>query len=77
LVDLGLLFFIGGSFLQELETFTWDAPRQEPLLQFLTISGTSPVNLAGTASTAIQGVINSLFASASASLVGGLIPLPG
>lgn len=42
----------------------------------LSLSGCS-VNLAGTASTAIQGVINSLFASASASLVGGLIPLPG
>ncbi len=42
----------------------------------LSLSGCS-VNLAGTASTAIQGVINSLFASVSASLVGGLIPLPG
>ncbi len=35
------------------------------------------VNLAGTASTAIQGVINSLFANVSASLVGGFVPLPG
>ena len=42
----------------------------------LILSGCS-VNLAGTASTAIQGVINSLFANVSASLVGGLVPLPG
>ena len=35
------------------------------------------VNLAGTASTAIQGVINTLFASVTANLVNGFIPLPG
>ena len=42
----------------------------------LSLSGCS-VDLAGTASTAIQGVINAMFANVSASLVGGLIPLPG
>lgn len=42
----------------------------------LSLSGCN-VNLAGTASTAIQGVINTLFANVSASLVGGFIPLPG
>ncbi len=42
----------------------------------LSLSGCS-VNLAGTASTAIQGVINAMFANVSASLVGGFVPLPG
>ena len=42
----------------------------------LILSGCS-VDLAGTASGAIQGVINAMFANVSASLVGGLIPLPG
>ncbi len=42
----------------------------------LILSGCS-VNLAGTASGAIQGVINTMFANISASLVGGFIPLPG
>ena len=42
----------------------------------LILSGCN-VNLAGTASTAIQGVINTLFANVSASLVGVFIPLPG
>ena len=42
----------------------------------LILSGCS-VDLAGTASTAIQGVINSLFANVSASLAGVLVPLPG
>ncbi len=41
----------------------------------LNLSGCS-VDLAGTASTAIQGVINTLFANVSAGLVGGIIPLP-
>ena len=40
----------------------------------LNLSGCS-VDLAGTASTAIQGMINTLFANVSASLVGGIIPL--
>ena len=35
------------------------------------------VNLAGTASGAIQSVINSLFATVSASLVNGVVPVPG
>ncbi len=42
----------------------------------LILSGCS-VNLAGTASGAIQGVINAMFANVSASLVGGFVPLPG
>ncbi len=42
----------------------------------LLLSGCN-VNLAGTASTAIQGVINAMFANVSASLVGGFVPLPG
>lgn len=42
----------------------------------LSLSGCS-VDLAGTTSTAIQSVINSLFASVSADLVGSLVPLPG
>lgn len=42
----------------------------------LSLGGCS-VNLAGTASAAMQGVINTMFSNVSASLVGGLIPLPG
>ncbi len=42
----------------------------------LSLSGCS-VDLTGTASTAIQSVFNTLFASVTASLVNGLIPLPG
>ncbi len=42
----------------------------------LSLSGCS-VNLAGTASSAIQSVINTMFANVSAGLVGGFIPLPG
>ena len=42
----------------------------------LVVSGCS-VNLAGTASGAIQSVINSMFATVSASLVNGVVPLPG
>ena len=42
----------------------------------LSVSGCN-VNLAGTASGAIQGVINSMFATISTSLVNGVIPLPG
>jgi hypothetical protein len=42
----------------------------------LSLSGCS-VNLAGTTSTAIQSVINTLFANVTASVVNGIIPLPG
>lgn len=42
----------------------------------LIVSGCN-VNLAGTASGAIQSVINSMFATVSASLVNGVVPLPG
>ncbi len=47
------------------------------LAGFALIMSGCNVNLAGTASTAIQGVINTLFANVSASLVGGFVPLPG
>ncbi len=42
----------------------------------LSLGGCS-VNLAGTASAAMQGVINTMFSNVSASLAAGLIPLPG
>ncbi len=47
------------------------------LASFVLLLSGCNVNLAGTASTAIQGVINTLFANVSASLVDGIIPLPG
>ena len=47
------------------------------LAGFVLILSGCNVNLAGTASAAIQGVINTMFANVSASLVGGFVPLPG